>query len=217
VELLPNSGDVSTQNPYESLYCAVRDGLLWGSEPGRLVSQIMRWGRLGTVLDVGCGDGKNSLFLESVGFRVVGIDVSEAAIAGLKRRAKLMQRNLTGRYVVGDATTLPFRGTFDFIVSYGIYHAISPSTRMHFHQGLLRLLRPGGYILFTCLTDQLAVPPQHFGMEVVLPSLCEVRGLFTEERLAVWQTGMIRESHLPTIGEHQHSAVWLVAEKSSGL
>lgn len=41
----------------------------------------------GTVLDIACGDGRNSLFLLSNGFKVTGIDFSKEALRRLKRFA----------------------------------------------------------------------------------------------------------------------------------
>ncbi len=41
----------------------------------------------GIVIDVGCGEGKNALFLASKGFRVDAFDISEPGIEKLKRLA----------------------------------------------------------------------------------------------------------------------------------
>ena len=38
------------------------------------------------ILDLGCGDGTTGLFLAGLGYRYLGIDVSEAAIERAKRR-----------------------------------------------------------------------------------------------------------------------------------
>lgn len=52
------------------------------------IKQILRYKRKGNVLDLGCGEGQNALFLSSKGFNVVGVDISKTAINRLSRRAK---------------------------------------------------------------------------------------------------------------------------------
>lgn len=41
-----------------------------------------------TIVDVGCGSGRDSLFFASVGFRVLGIDASQAAVSLCQRTAR---------------------------------------------------------------------------------------------------------------------------------
>lgn len=42
----------------------------------------------GTILDIACGDGRNTLFLLKKGFKVTGIDFSSKALERLKMFAK---------------------------------------------------------------------------------------------------------------------------------
>jgi SAM-dependent methyltransferase len=54
---------------------------------GMLVEYVLNTGLRGTALDVGCGDGRNTLWLLDHGFRVIAIDSSETGIAKLTRIA----------------------------------------------------------------------------------------------------------------------------------
>ncbi len=98
-----------------------------------------RWlvdGAAGSILDVGCGTGRN-LPLYRPGARVVGVDVSAAALA----RAR--QRRPEVALVQADAEALPFRtATFDTVVSALVFCSVPDVAR-----GLVevkRVLRPGG-------------------------------------------------------------------------
>ena len=98
-----------------------------------------RWlvaGAAGSVLDIGCGTGRN-LPLYDASARVVGIDVSAAALARARRRRPGVS------LVQGDAEALPFRaGTFDTVVSALVFCSVPDAAR-----GLSevkRVLRPGG-------------------------------------------------------------------------
>ena len=57
-------------------------------EPNQTI--IDRWNafkKSGTVLDVGCGEGKNAIFLTQKGFAVDAFDISQAGIEKFKRIA----------------------------------------------------------------------------------------------------------------------------------
>ena len=93
---------------YDALYEASKSRFLWGPRPGRLVAAITNYLSSGTVLDAGCGDGKNSIYLERVGFRVSGFDISQAAINGLRRRFSDADLSHSA-YSVADAATVMLR------------------------------------------------------------------------------------------------------------
>ena len=62
--------------------------LLWGKHPASNVikaSSFFDDMSQKTALDLGCGEGKNSIFLASKGFQVKSIDISEIAIEKAKR------------------------------------------------------------------------------------------------------------------------------------
>ena len=63
----------------------------------------------GTVLDVGCGSGENSLYLAERGYRVIGIDSAPTAIA--KAMLKAADRDLKVTFFAFDALHLGCLGT----------------------------------------------------------------------------------------------------------
>jgi SAM-dependent methyltransferase len=82
--------------------------LVWGAEPNRFVREECEHLPPGRALDLGCGEGRNALFLARLGWQATGIDYSPVAI---ERAEKLtaeepdeVRRRLT--WQVGDVTTL---------------------------------------------------------------------------------------------------------------
>ncbi len=88
------------------------------------------------VLDLGCGSGRDSIFLANQGFKVWGIDISKEAI----RKAKGKKNKVN--FQVGDATKLSFGDEFfDAVYSGWVLHFIAlekPSREIY------RILKKGG-------------------------------------------------------------------------
>jgi len=95
------------------------------------------------VLDAACGEGYGSALVASVAESVLGLDVSEQAIA--HARARYAQPNL--RFEQADVTALEHlpAHSFDLILSFEtLEHLHAQDTML---QGFRRLLAPGGLLL----------------------------------------------------------------------
>ena len=94
----------------------------------------------GSVLDVGCGSGSHSLYLQKKGFEVKAIDISKGAIEVNKKRGVLNAEvkdilDETGNF---DTILLLMNGT-------GIFQELSQVSKYLNH--LKSLLKPNGQIL----------------------------------------------------------------------
>jgi len=87
----------------------------------------------GTVLDLGCGTGDNSIYLAQHGWQVTGVDYVAKPLA--KARAKAAADRVAVRFVQADVTRLarlPSGGVgtnFDLIVDNGCLHGMSAEDR----------------------------------------------------------------------------------------
>lgn len=94
----------------------------------------------GSVLDVGCGSGSHSLYLQKMGFKVKAIDISKGAIEVSKQRG-VLQTDLLN--------ILDERDTFDTILllmnGTGIFQEVTQVSKYLSH--LKSLLNPNGQIL----------------------------------------------------------------------
>lgn len=78
----------------------------------RLIYDVLKPAKSSFVLDLGCGEGRHTVFFKDAGFRVVGIDLSKTLIES--GREKYPRLDL----VVGDMRRLPvLPGRFDLVLS----------------------------------------------------------------------------------------------------
>jgi 2-polyprenyl-3-methyl-5-hydroxy-6-metoxy-1,4-benzoquinol methylase len=79
-----------------------------------------------TLLDVGCGSGRNSVaFLNAGASRVVGIDFAEAMLALARQYTVSNGVSSHAEFICGDAVSYPFFQSFDVVVALGVFDYIS--------------------------------------------------------------------------------------------
>lgn len=100
----------------------------------------------GAVLDVGCGAGRETIFLAQCGYRAIGVDSSREALKIARRRSEAAGIEVDWR--LGDVRDLPVDDcSVDFVTDRGCFHVIDRDDRPRVALELARVLRPGGTIL----------------------------------------------------------------------
>ncbi|HBY63558.1 MAG TPA: class I SAM-dependent methyltransferase [Solibacterales bacterium] len=161
-----------------------------------LFDQVLR-GRIpagATVLDAGCGGGRNLVYFLRNGYRVFGVDEDEAAVEGVRRLAGALAPELPAehfRWERVEAMSFP-EGMADVVLSSAVLHFARDEE--HFEamlRGSWRVLRPGG-VFFCRLASSIGmearVRPLGRG-RYGLPDGSE-RYLVTAEALARWERAL---------------------------
>ncbi|MGW2894291.1 class I SAM-dependent methyltransferase [Streptomyces sp. NPDC001212] len=103
------------------------------------------------ALDLGCGPGRNALYLAERGFEVDAVDLSPQAVAWARERAR--ETGAEVRFLCQDAfgsAGSPLTGPYDLVYDSGCFHHLPPHRRIS-HLALLdRVLAPGGHLALTC-------------------------------------------------------------------
>ena len=163
------------------------------------------------ALDVGCGDGRNALYLAEHGLEVDAFDLSLPGIQKLRSRAGAVDGRLHAW--VQDLQTFSFRRQYDLIVLHGVLHLIEREVWGGMLQSVRRHTKPGGWNVVVVFTDRLAAPPD---------LATQMRGLFKEGELreqyrgwsvASWEAYTLEDEH-PGGVRHQHPINKIVAQKS---
>lgn len=130
------------------------------NEPQLDFKQFVKWLRKSQkrelenlrVLDLGCGTGKNSIFLAERGCIVTGIELSETAVRIATERVKNV--DFTIELIQGDiGTKWPLQNnSFDLLLDVVSSNSLSENEREICMGESLRVLQPGGYMFVKALS-----------------------------------------------------------------
>lgn len=152
-----------------------QDQSLWKDDPIEFlpgkVETLKAFG-VRNILDAGCGDARNLVFLARHGFNCTGLDISPAGLE--KANQKLREAKLPACLVAGDLAQLPSpfpKGLFDAVVCLDVFGQIPDTARLV--TGFRKVLAPGGYLLVNLYTPD----DQTFGEGVKIgPNTFQYRG-----------------------------------------
>lgn len=112
-------------------------------------------GRLGAgrALELGCGNGRNAIYLARNGFAVDAVDFSREAIDWAKENVTAADVNVTLHCrSIFDLEFTP--GTYDLVYDTGCFHHIAPHRRRSYVEIVLRALRSGGAFGLVCFKSE---------------------------------------------------------------
>lgn len=158
--------------------------------------------RRGNALDLGCGNGRNAIFLARRGFAVEGVDYSGKAIdwAGERARNAGVAVQLRCQSVFDLACEA---GSYDLIYDSGCFHHVAPHRRRSYVELVTAALKPGGWFGLTCFRPEGG---SGYSDQEVYERRSLGGGLgYTEEQLrAIWSHGLqvreIRQMKKPEAG-----------------
>jgi len=157
----------------------------WNKVSDEFLPVAYRWKNLKkkTVLDIGCGRGRHSLFLAELGFNVTATDISPEGIEQLRKEAKKRKLESKIKTLVCDMLELPFENnTFDGVLGFhSIYHTdyaglktvIARITDILKESGQLYITfnsksNPSFHVSDNTVIDEYTVI-RHFGLEEGIP------------------------------------------------
>jgi SAM-dependent methyltransferase len=109
-----------------------------------------------SVLDAGCGQGRNMAYFLQSGYQVYGVDSSADNIAWVKQlAAPFSDSSPQENFSIGLVENLPFDDEkFDLVISSAVLHFANDDR--HFGEmlnSMWRVIRPGGYLFCRLASD----------------------------------------------------------------
>jgi SAM-dependent methyltransferase len=97
----------------------------------------------GTLLDIGCGNGKNTIYFQKKGFNSRGIDFARSAIDICKENAKELMNK--PEFKMADILNYNSGKKYDVVLDCGCLHHIKRSNWNKYKKTILDNLKVGGY------------------------------------------------------------------------
>jgi len=125
--------------------------LYWGNKPSSLVKNFASLAQTGRALDLGMGEGRDTLFLARQGFSVTGIDHSEVGIEKCLSRAE--KEGLQVNAIIGDVRKFKIaRAKYSLIVANSLFQYITKSEAQGVARHIMQGLKKGGVVIASVFT-----------------------------------------------------------------
>ncbi len=134
----------------------------WGITPNNLCYEIMKLRppvKPLKILDIGCGEGKDAVFLARNGYIVTAFDLSETGIEKGKRLAE--KCNTYVDFFKADLTDFRATEMYDIVFSSGVLHFIKPEIREELISNLKEYTNKNGIHAINVFVEKpfVKVPP----------------------------------------------------------
>lgn len=117
--------------------------LLWSAQPNRFLVEEVTGLVPGRALDLGCGEGRNAVWLAACGWAVTGVDFSSVGIG--KARALAERSGVEVDWQIGDLTAWEPAETYELVLVFYVH--LPPEQLGAVLDRATRALAPGGTLL----------------------------------------------------------------------
>lgn len=101
--------------------------------------------KVSTLLELGCGGGRDAVYFTRKGLRVVALDSFESE----KQQTKLQQAGI--KFINKDIADINFKpNAFDVIYAHLSLHYFNDKDTQNIFRKLYKILKPGGYLFVKC-------------------------------------------------------------------
>ena len=109
----------------------------------------------GFHLDIGCGNGVKTVNYALVGFKTVGIDISDDGFNEARELIKELRISKKCKVIQANCLKLPFEGSSAVSASDTLcFTHLKPKDQKKYKEELFRVLKPGGFVLIVLFSDK---------------------------------------------------------------
>jgi tellurite methyltransferase len=188
----------------------------WGTEPGKFVQIIDKYITAGSVLDLGAGEGKNSIFLSKLGFDVTAVEISEYAINNFKTVLEKCDMAVKDRIKISRENVITYQDAkaYDVVIGYGLLHCLSSLNDVDvLVANIKRWVDKNGIVVLVSFNDKLQVPEAQDYLQPTLLPIDYLKKSFVDWNILKYEEDIITETHPTSKIEHQHSLTRIIAQK----
>ena len=192
-----------------------RCGCFWGTEPGSFLKLLTHYitsfaGQ--RVLDAGCGEGKNAVFLAQLGAIVDAVDVSAVAI---KNGRQFWKQEARVRWIVADIRHLKLTQKYDVAIAYGLLHCFPDRAEVLATISTIQAATVcGGYNAVCAFNNRhQQLDKAHPGFHPCLLDHREYLSAYASWHVLAQSDSDLTERHLHNSIDHTHSLSRILAKK----
>lgn len=164
------------------------------------------------ILEVGCGEGQNVLYLAKQGYcNIDAFDLSEHGIAKVKQRCQ--NADVTLNAFVADLTTYQFEKKYDMIMSFGTLHFVRKDDWKNFIYRAKEHTTEGGIHVMQIFTDTVPASADIAPFAIGLAKDGEIRDLYADWEILQFKSYVFEDEH-PNVPKHLHASNKIVARFS---
>ena len=187
------------------------DTITFSNKPNSTITEFEHLiGNSSKVLEVGCGEGQNAIYLARQGHHVDAFDLSEHGIAKLKHICELS--NVQVNAFVADLTTYQFEQCYDMITCFGTLHFVEKSEWKRFIHNAKEYTNIGGIHIIQIFTDTVPASEDIAPFAIGLAKDEEIKELYSDWEILQFKSYVFEDEH-PNVPKHLHASNKIVARK----
>lgn len=163
---------------YEKLYSETKNAFGGGkNEPTTFVTKLAEHLKSGTVLELGAGQGRNSLWLARQGLVVDALELSETGANDIRQNSE--KEHLPVSVRSADVRE-GFEGEYDAVVSTYMTHHLTRDEMLKVIERMKAHTKPGGYNVLEAFTKDGDFFREKPATDKFYPELGELRSLYRD-------------------------------------
>ncbi len=162
------------------------------------------------VLEAGCGEGQNAIYLARKGHHVDAFDLSEYGIAKLKHRCELFHTQVNA--FVADLTACQFEQHYDMVICFGTLHFVSKNDWKRFIINAKESTNIGGIHIMQIFTDTVPASEDIAPFAIGLAKDEEIKELYADWDVLQFKSYVFEDEH-PNVPKHIHASNKIVARR----
>lgn len=162
------------------------------------------------VLEVGCGEGQNAIYLAQKGHHVDAFDLSEYGIAKLKYRCKLSNAQVNA--FVADLTSYQFEQYYDMVICFGTLHFVAKNDWKQFVNNAKEYTNIGGIHIIQIFTDVVPASEDIAPFAIGLAKDKEIKELYADWEILQFKSYVFEDEH-PNVPKHLHASNKIAARR----
>ena len=184
-----------------------------GGKPSEDIIDLVKYlPQNSSVLDIGCGDGRNSIFLAKMGHKVTAINISQSGVNKLKQKANDLNFKINTK--VMDANSFEFKIEYELVIAYGVLHLIQHEKRKELLTKIKKYTKLNGYNIILVFTNELPPPTDLAEFMVGLYNEGELFQEYINWEIIKKSSYVLNDEHPGGI-KHQHPINKIISKKIS--